>query len=286
MSSILEILQLNLDDLIALLFEIGDYQLEHQHQVKGRSKSIDGDFENSWLHNKVFSEVDLYSEKCLIAFFNARFSACDFSFISEESHAETRQQSKYYIVIDPLDGTKPYLKGENTFGISIGICNTDQFLFGCNYYPAFKQFLYAFHHVDGIYNENHQRIILPKTWAPNCSITSRFAYLDKDFATMKSFVESEIGLTFTLVPDCATYRFKLMLEGSLVAYITNNIFIWDIGPSSLLLEKAGILMVNPLTQDTISLTALLQPPFMQTILFVAPKKEIGMIGSKFRFFFD
>ena len=286
MNKILEKLKVNLNDLIELLFEIGDYQLKKQHQVKVQSKSPDKNNKDSWYHNKVFSEVDLWSEKRLIEFFNTRFNSFDFSFITEEFHSKNRQNSMYYIIIDPLDGTKPYLKGENTFGISLGICTADEFLFGCNYYPAFNQLMYAFHNVDGVYNEYHQKIALPKTWVPNCSITSHFSYMNKDFTKMKHFLKSELGLTFTLVPDCATYRFKLMLEGALAAYFSENIFVWDIGPSSLLIEKVNILMINPLIQNGNLISALLNPPFMQTTFLAAPKDDIAMIGSKFRSFLD
>ena len=111
-------LKSHLDDLITLLLEIGDYQLKNQGCVPAKSKWSNKSVEEAWNSNEVFSEVDLWSEKRLIDFFNSQFSHYDFSFITEEYHSKIWQNSKYHVVIDPLDGTKPYLKGEKTFGIS------------------------------------------------------------------------------------------------------------------------------------------------------------------------
>ena len=278
-------LKFYLDDLIKLLFEIGNFQLKQQAQVKAQAKSFKKNFEEAWLNNEIFSEVDLHSERCLIEFFNSRFYSGDFSFITEESHTKTSPQSKYYLIIDPLDGTKPYLKGEKTFGISLGICTNKKFLFGCNYYPAFNQLIYAFHNVEGIYNQAHKQIILPKTWASTCSVTSQFSYLIKDASAMEYFLKSELELTFVVIPDCAVYRFKLMLEGLLTAYFSENLFIWDIGPSMLLMEKAGISMANPLTGSTVAVSDLLTPPFMQTVFLAVPQNKLDYICSKFINFF-
>jgi fructose-1,6-bisphosphatase/inositol monophosphatase family enzyme len=278
----LEKLKFHLDDLITLLFEIGDYQLKNQGRVQTQSKSSNKDIEEAWLGNEVFSEVDLWSEKRLIEFFSSRFHSYDFSFITEEYHSKTSKNSKYYVVIDPLDGTKPYLKGEKTFGISLGICTEVEFIFGCHYYPAFNQLIYAFHHIEGVYNQYHKRIDFLKGWESNCSITSQFSYLVKDYSAMEHFIESELGLAFVIIPDCATYRFKLMLEGFLTAYFSEDIFIWDIGPSSLLMEKVGIGMVNPLNNSKIKVSDLLSPPFMQPLFLAAPKENLEVICSKFR----
>ncbi|RKZ77442.1 MAG: hypothetical protein DRR19_28010 [Candidatus Parabeggiatoa sp. nov. 1] len=281
----LEKLKSHLDDLITLLFEIGDYQLKNQGSVQTQSKSSNKGIEEAWLGNEVFSEVDLESERRLIEFFNSHFHSDEFSFITEEYHSKNSTNSKYYVVIDPLDGTKPYLKGEKTFGISLGICTEGEFLFGCNYYPAFNQLIYAFYDIDGVYNQYHKRIDSPKSWESNCSVTSQFSYLLKDYSAMENFIESELGLTFVVVPDCAIYRFKLMLEGFLAAYFSDNIFIWDIGPSSLLMDKVGIDMVNPLNHLPVKVGDLLTPPFRQSVFLAAPKNELGTICSKFRKFF-
>jgi fructose-1,6-bisphosphatase/inositol monophosphatase family enzyme len=281
----LEELKFNLDELVKILFEVGYYQLSKQSQAKAQSKSSNQNFAETWINNEIFSEVDLWSEKRLIEFFDSRFHSSDFSFITEEYHAKRRQNSKYYVVIDPLDGTKPYLKGENTFGISLGICTEDKFLFGCNYYPAFNQLMYSFYDVEGVYNQYHKQIIPPKAWASNCSVTSQFSYLVKDSSVMEDFLESELGLTFVVVPDCATYRFKLMLEGLLAAYFSESLFIWDIGPSSLLMEKVGISMVNPLAHSTVAVSDLLTPPFIQPIFLAAPQNKINDISEKFLNFF-
>jgi fructose-1,6-bisphosphatase/inositol monophosphatase family enzyme len=190
------------------------------------------------------------------------------------------------VVIDPLDGTKPYLQDEKTFGISLGICTEKEFLFGCNYYPAFHQLIYTFYDLDGVYNQEHQQIQSPKRWESNCSVTSQFSYLLKDDAFKEHFLESELGLTFVMVPDCAIYRFKLMIEGALTVYFSEDIFLWDIGPSTLLMEKIGVQMVNPMDSSAIKIRDLLTPPFMQSVLLVAPKEELDTICSKFRTFLE
>lgn len=282
----LENLKSHLDKLIIILLKIGNYQLTNQSCVQAQSKSSHKRVEEAWVSNEVFSEVDLESERRLIEFFNSHFDSDIFSLITEEHHSKILVDSEYYVVIDPLDGTKPYLKGDKTFGISVGICTEEKFLFGCNYYPAFNQLIYAFYDVEGVYNQYHHQINALKNWVPNCSITSQFSYLLKDYSAMQHFLESKLGLTLVVVPDCAIYRFKLMLEGFLAVYFSEELFIWDIGPSSLLMEKIGIGMVNPLNHLAVKVGDLLTPPFKQSVFLAAPKNKLGTICSEFKQFFE
>lgn len=62
--------------------------------------------------------------------------------ISEESIADVDYSKKVWLV-DPLDGTKNFIRKEDGFCIEIGLCTNGQPVFGLVYSPVRKQFFYA-----------------------------------------------------------------------------------------------------------------------------------------------
>ena len=64
--------------------------------------------------------------------------------LSEESDdIPTGNRDKKIWMIDPLDGTKAYLKGEDGYSMLVGMMQDDEILFGLAYAPARNQLFYA-----------------------------------------------------------------------------------------------------------------------------------------------
>ena len=266
-----------LDALIATLHDLGLYQRHRQRDVRAQVKSAAA-MEEAWRANDIFSEVDLHTEKRLLAFCREAFG--EIPVISEEFNAEKvgKGESPFTIVIDPLDGTKPYLEGNKGFGISFGVLQRDRFIFGINYYPAMETLYYAFSDSDGIFDQNHQRVPIPAHWQQECYISLGFYGLLKEaYRTPDRFQEAS-GIRVGDYPRCATYIFKRMLEGSSVAYLSRGPFIWDIGPSSILLEKCACRLFN-LDGREVNFKRLAQPPFQQSAVVALPEGEANSFLS-------
>ena len=77
------------------------------------------------------TEADLHSNKRIREFLFANTDVANI--ISEEDKEVSYDQRKdwgYYWMIDPIDGTKEFVKGGDDFCINIALCNSDRPVFG------------------------------------------------------------------------------------------------------------------------------------------------------------
>ena len=234
----IEILRDRLDILFQTLQELGRYQLERQSEAVAQVKTDDS-MADAWAANEVFSEVDVHTERRLLAFCKKEYG--DYPVISEEFNAQSQppRDAEYTIVIDPLDGTKPYLEGKDGFGISFGVMQGGRFVFGVNFYPALDALYYAFADSEGVFDQGHRQIPAPTKWASECYLSLGFYHLLREDHRTPERIQAALGVQVGDYPRSAIYIFKRILEGRTFAYMSRGAFLWDIGPSSLLWEKAG-----------------------------------------------
>jgi len=260
-----------LDILFQTLQELGRYQLERQSEAVAQVKTDDS-MEDAWAANEVFSEVDIHTERQLLAFCKKEYG--EYPVISEEFNAQSQPpaDAEYTIVIDPLDGTKPYLEGSDGFGISFGVMQRGRFIFGANFYPALDAFYYAFADTDGVFDQNHRQIPVPDQWARECYLSLGFYdLLQEDYRTPER-IQAALGVQVGVYPRSAIYVFKRILEGDTFTYMSRGAFLWDIGPSSLLLEKVGCPMLD-LDGEKVNFQELANPPFRHPAVVAMPQGE-------------
>jgi fructose-1,6-bisphosphatase/inositol monophosphatase family enzyme len=264
-----------LRDRLEVLFrtfqELGRYQLERQSEAVAQVKTDDS-MADAWAANEVFSAVDLHTERQLLAFCRKEYG--EYPVISEELNAQSqpRQDAEYTIVIDPLDGTKPYLEGKDGFGISFGVMQRGRFVFGANFYPALDTLYYAFAGPDGVFDQNHRPIPAPSQWASECYLSLGFYDLLRKEHRTPERIQAALGVRVGNYPRSAIYIFKRILEGTTFAYMSRGAFLWDIGPSSLLLEKAGCPLLD-LRGKKVDFQELATPPFRHPAVVALPAGE-------------
>jgi len=274
----LERLSSRLDVLFQTLEELGAYQLERQSEAVTQVKT-DASMKEAWAANEVFSEVDLTTERRLLTFCSEEYG--DYPVISEEFNARSQPpaDAEYTIVVDPLDGTKPYLEGKDGFAISFGVMHRGAFVFGANYYPALGTLYYAFSDRDGVYDRGHQPIPTPENWRRECYLSLGFyELLRADYRTPEK-IHAALGVRVGDYPRSATYIFKRILEGTSIAYLSRNPYLWDIGPSSLLLARIGCSFVD-LHGKPINVQELARPPFRHPAVIALPTVERAWFMEK------
>lgn len=269
----------SLDRLFTLLSELGEFQLKSQTGARAQVKSTAG-FDQAWVANEVFSEVDLETERRLIAFCGEAYG--EVPLISEEFNAQTVPAgAEYYIVLDPLDGTRPYLEGKCAFGISIGVLHRGDFTFGCNYYPAYRTFHYAFADAEGVFDQHHRRLPVPEAWKPECYISLGFYDMFQDGYRDPKRIAEVLGVRVGDYARCATYIFKRIIEGRTCAYLSRDVYLWDIGPSSLLLKNRGFQLVD-LQGTEVDFARMARPPFRHPAVVALPKGGEDAFLSRLR----
>jgi fructose-1,6-bisphosphatase/inositol monophosphatase family enzyme len=282
----LEKLSNRLNVLFQTLDELGSYQLKRQSEAVTQVKT-DASMKEAWAANEVFSEVDLTTERRLLTFCSQEYG--DYPVISEEFNAQSQPpaDAEYTIVVDPLDGTKPYLEGKDGFAISFGVMHRGDFVFAANYYPALGTLYYAFSDRDGVYDRVHQAIPIPKNWRRECYLSLGFYDLLRPDRRTSEKIHASLGVRVGDYPRSATYVFKRILEGTSIAYLSRNPYLWDIGPSSLLLAKIGCSFVD-LHGKKLNFQELATPPFRHPAVIALPdverawflEKLAGILGQK------
>ena len=274
----IEKLRDRLDILFQTLNELGRYQLERQSEAVAQAKT-DASMEAAWAANEVFSEVDIQTERRLLAFCKKEYG--DYPVISEEfnAHSQPSPDAEYTIVIDPLDGTKPYLEGSNGFGISFGVMQRGHFIFAVNYYPALNTLYYAFADSAGVFDQNHRQIQTPTQWSSECYLSLGFYDLLREEHRTPQQIQAALGVQVGNYPRSAIYIFKRILEGETFAYMSRGAFLWDIGPSSLLLEKVACPLLD-LHGERVNFQQLAIPPFRHPAVIALPGEKSASFLAK------
>lgn len=120
----------HIQNLLTLCSRIGVIQIENQSKLKIETKSDKSPVTN----------IDLLSNDMIIEYLSFHFP--EDIIISEESTQKTKRKQSYWVV-DPIDGTKDYIKGGSQFCICIAYIENNYPVFGIIYIPSTKEFFYA-----------------------------------------------------------------------------------------------------------------------------------------------
>ncbi len=103
----------------------------------------DADFDTSLKEdNSPLTKADLASSKII----NSYLSETEYSIINEEIVNEdysTRRGWQYCWIVDPLDGTKEFIKRNGEFTVNIALCSSGVPVFGVIYVPVTRELYYA-----------------------------------------------------------------------------------------------------------------------------------------------
>jgi myo-inositol-1(or 4)-monophosphatase len=170
----------------------------------------------------------------------------DHAIISEESGVK-RARSSYTWIIDPLDGTESYIRGQNFSGVTIALVDTERTLVGVVYHP-FHDELYAAvaggettvngHpvHVTEVAGLEQARLILD--YSPRDALRQHLHAVEWERGFKQAFrFGGSVALNMCLVARGAA-------EGYLYGRVRNRVKIWDIAAATLLVQGAGGLVLD------------------------------------------
>ncbi len=122
--------QKHIPDLLKLCEDIGKIQLDGQKNLNINLKS----------DNTPVTNIDIRSSEMIVSYLARTFKGD--TIISEESDDKSNKDHSYWLV-DPIDGTKNYIKGGEQFCICISYIHKSYPSFGIIYIPSSKEFYYA-----------------------------------------------------------------------------------------------------------------------------------------------
>jgi myo-inositol-1(or 4)-monophosphatase len=161
--------------------------------------------------------------------------------VSEESGCRG-PASPYTWIIDPLDGTESYIRGQNFSGVTIALTRAGQTILGVVYHP-FQDELYATSQggettvnghpvrVSGIMDLEQARLILD--YSPRDELRRHLCALEWERGFKQVFrIGGSVALNMCLVAKGA-------VEGYLYGRMRNRVQTWDTAAATLIVQSAG-----------------------------------------------
>ena len=198
--------------------------------------------------------ADTEAERVIIETITDEFP--EHGFLGEES-GDTQSSSPYVWIIDPIDGTKNYIRHIPLFATQIALMRENELILGVSNAPAMTELLHAERDRGAFLN--NQRV--------NVTDVSRFDEAMICHGGLKYFNEKGIlANLFTLADDAHRtrgfgdcYMYHLLASGRADAVIEAAISIWDIAALTVIVEEAGgkvtDLEGNPIDRNTDSILA-------------------------------
>jgi histidinol-phosphatase len=185
--------------------------------------------------NSPTTKADSEAEKLLINLIKEDYP--DHDIIGEESYKKLESKAEYTWIIDPLDGTKRYLRGHPTFSTQLALAYKGNIILGISNAPMLKEIAWAVRGKGAYFNS--KRLQVSKI------STLKESYLS--FADVKFFIEKKtLNPLLEIINKSSWSRgigdfmsYHMVAKGDIDAMIEEFTCIWDIAALSVIIEEAG-----------------------------------------------
>ena len=205
--------------------------------ILGEAKQEFKEFVFSQEHSK---EIKASADKILEKYILSKLNPTGLSILTEESGYLKNNNSKYYFIVDPLDGTFNYVKDLGPCAVSIALWNDKKPVFGV-IYDLQKQQLFWGGKKFGSYCNGKKIKVSEVSLKEKASVCTGFP--------VRFDIESSIVMNdfFELVKPYAKVRMfgsaamslVCVGKGSSEIYAEKNIMLWDVAAGLAIIEGAG-----------------------------------------------
>ena len=229
-------------------------------EAASRAETVIMDYYSGRMTSKLKSDgtpvtvADTEAERVIIETITNEFPG--HGFLGEES-GDTHSASPYVWIIDPIDGTKNYIRRIPLFGTQIALMKADELILGVSNIPAMNELLYAEKGCGVFLNDEQIHV----------SAVNEIFEAMISHGGMDAFGERGVlGNLCNLAMDAARtrsfgdcYMYHLLASGRVDAVIEAAISIWDIAALTVIVEEAGgkvtDLRGEPIDRNTDSILA-------------------------------
>lgn len=237
--------------------------------VKNYGKLSPDDIDEKAINDFV-TRVDMESEECIKDTIWKHFP--DHDILAEETGLHEKSEN-YRWIVDPLDGTRNYMKGFPVFAVSIAVEFNRTIIVGAVYDPLRKE-LYWAEKGKGAYL-NNRRIYVSKTnKLRNALIGTGFPFRAKEHLDMylRSFKSVFINVSGIRRLGSAALDLCYTARGLLDGFWEFFLAPWDVAAGTLIIEEAGGIVsdiwgtnLHIKTGHIVGGNSLIQPPLQKII---------------------
>ncbi len=187
--------------------------------------------------------------------------------ISEENKAipyQERKNFERYWLVDPLDGTKEFIKRNGEFTVNIALIEDNQPILGVVYVPVTDEMFWATKE-GGAFHEKDE--VIQKLDAPNFKLADSALGIVCSRSHMNDTTKAFVGKfdAPNLVAKGSSLKFLILASGEAHVYPRlAPTMEWDTGAAQIILEEAGGSVINNETKTALSYNKenLLNPHFI------------------------
>jgi myo-inositol-1(or 4)-monophosphatase len=186
--------------------------------------------------SSVLTVLDAAFQELILGAVHARFP--DIRCIAEEKTPMRRafagNDSDYVVILDPIDGTLHFQRGDAPYHVCVGLAHRGRMIASAIARPSEDKLFTAIRGGGAFLQQGKRRarrLVLPRKPRTNDAFISTKARPFQQPARLHLDPrESPIGAALVLTQ---------LAEGTLAAYLTRQVEIYDVGPPSLIAEEAG-----------------------------------------------
>lgn len=191
-----------------------------------------------------------------------------FPFLSEEDleiDYKIRKNWDYYWIIDPLDGTKEFIKKNGEFSVNIAFAKCKKVIFGVVYSPisgdvyfninstsAYKTKINNLLSVESFSEFLNQAIrIIPNNLFDNITIAASRSHLNEKTQNFINFVKSKVNIPVNILNRGSAFKICLIAEGIAQIYPRfGPTSEWDTAAGHAILNSVGgkLISIDTLTE--------------------------------------
>jgi len=206
-----------IQEIINLAIKAGKETLKYYHEPQTQLKK----------DNSPLTKADLASNNIITTYLKTHYK--NHAIISEENKNRTPKQ--YTWIIDPLDGTKEFIKKSNEFTINIALTKDNKPILGVIYAPATNDLYYA-QKGKGAY-KNNQKIQASKK-------TNNLT-----MAISRSHSTNESKLNYKTIIKGSSLKGCIVAEGIADLYPRlGDINEWDICAMDIIIKESGAIITD------------------------------------------
>ncbi|TBW34984.1 3'(2'),5'-bisphosphate nucleotidase CysQ [Siculibacillus lacustris] len=177
------------------------------------------------------SEADLAVDRHLVEVL--RTARPDYGWLSEETaDGPERLDRRRVFVVDPIDGTRAFLRGSDIWAVSIAVVEDGRPIVAMLHAPALGT-TWAARIGRGAWCDGRRLAVIDRSELAGARVAGPRRYLDAPALIAAGFAAHDV------VPSLAV-RIARVADGALdVAYATRNAHDWDLAAADLLVQEAG-----------------------------------------------
>lgn len=184
----------------------------------------------------VLAEADILSEKIIIETIKQEFP--DHKILSEEA-GEEKQDSDYFWVIDPVDGTINFTKGIDEFCISIGLEHRGERILGVVYQPTKDKMFVAEKGKGAFLNGRKLEMKKDPKLINMVAATDNSADIRDRKENLKILREVSGNVRTVRIFGSSALHLTRLAAGNMDLYFKTGINYWDFAAGILIVEEAG-----------------------------------------------